>query len=121
MNQNELTRFFDEILAEPQEGQDGNVLASRAALASVLLGENSLESDDAGGTTNRAASDIYDLDAAQCFVDRVSSGILPVPPGLITAVVQINVPSSRKPPLPFPTGIFLAGVGRPLRWPPCWC
>lgn len=106
MSQSELDRFFEQVLAEPQDGQDANAVASRATLASALLGTDSAqETGEAGGTATLAASlDSYDLDAVQCFLDRMSAQTLPVPPDLVAAMTGDGALESRRPAVAAPRG-----------------
>jgi TonB family protein len=107
----ELETFFERLMAEPQSGFEGSPsVRTRVALSTALAqwrsapiqdrnstiselaahlsrAPDSLDDDPFIATLARDPEALYDLEAAQSFLDRVSVEEQPVPEDLIGAVV----------------------------------
>ena len=121
MDKNELNQFFEAMLAEPEGVLDPAVMAARDELAATLMraraaapqaGDaatlaklalyldgalDSAEAENFIAALLRDASEIYDLEAAQSFLDRVSAEKSPAPAELVAAVTADCVREARKP------------------------
>jgi Ca-activated chloride channel homolog len=120
MDRNELDRFFEQLLAENEGTDDSASASTRAALASAVLRVSSAAAAGDCATTAKLAAyldgaldpadadsfiaallsesgEIYELEAAQSFLAKVSVEKPPVPPELVAAVMADCARETRKP------------------------
>jgi protein TonB len=81
MDRFELKRLFERVLAEPDSAEDKAALAARTAFSASLP---------------LPPAEIYELEAAQSFLDRVSDQDSRVPSGLVEAVTADCVREARE-------------------------
>jgi TonB family protein len=137
MKRTELEQFFEHLLAEPEGATEGQPdFAARAELLAVLMrarmaagasdattaklavylaGElDAAEAETFFAELVRAPEQIYELEAAQSFLDRIAKEKSTAPPDLVAAVVAKSATELPRPAVSARRKRNLSGGGR--RW-----
>ena len=136
MSRTELERFFEHLLAEPEHATEGRPDSARAELLAVLTrshgvpvvsdettakltaylsgGLDAAEAERLFSELLRAPDEIYELQAAQSFLDRIAEQKSAAPPELVAAVLAESARELAPPAVPGTQKWNLSGGGR--RW-----